>query len=583
MAANPVSERSWRFGSFELDARSRDLHEGTRRVRLPEQPFEILRMMLERCGQVVTRDELRERLWPAGTFVDFEHSLNAAVKRLRAALGDDADNPRFVETVPRRGYRFIGELGDAGAPAGVPDTPRVRLAVLPFADLGSDGGRDHFSDGLTDETISQLGRLCRGRIGIVSSHSVMAFKGATCGAREIGAALRADYLLEGSVRREGERVRITARLVASSADAHLWVETYERRLADCLSVQTEVAARIARSLALELAPEQGSPSGASPDASAYQAYLKGRYHWQRTADSGAEQALHFFQEAIDRDPTFAPAWAGLATVHVLRAEHYHEPPRLALDRARDAAEQALHLDPGLAAGHQAMADVRRMLLWDVRGAADGYRQAITLNPSFEGARAAYAKLLATLGRFSQAIREADVGRDLDPRCLTMNTVAAWVRYVAGDLDTAVDLCRHNLEMDESYAGARRLLGAALLAGNQSKEALRVLEGAADSARDLIAVAWLAHAQANLGRRAAALDTVTTLERAADGRYLPPFHLALIRVGLGDLDQAFAALARACDDREPAIANVAIDPRFGPLRADPRYADLAARLNLSGHP
>lgn len=583
MALNTDVNAPLRFGSFELDVRSRELREGARRVRLQEQPFEILRMMLERRGHVVTRDEFRERLWPAGTFVDFEHSLNAAVKRLRAALGDDADSPRFVETVPRRGYRFMGDLGDPEVPGGTTGTPRVRLAVLPFADLGSDDDRDHFSDGLTDEMISQLGRLCRGQIGIVSSHSSMAFKGTTCGAREIGVALRADYLLEGSVRREGERIRITARLVASTADVHLWVETYERHLADCLSVQTEVAARIAQSLAMELVPEQRPSLRAASDALAYQAYVKGRYHWQRTADTGAAQARLFFQEAIDRDHTFAAAWAGLAAVHVLRAEHYHELPRLALEKAREAAEHALQLDPGLAAGYQAMADVERMLLWDRRAARTGYVRAIALNPSLEGARAGYAKLLANEGRFAQAIREADTGRELDPRCLTMNTVSAWVRYVAGDIDTAADLCRHTLEMDESYAGARRLLGAALLASNRRKEAVHVLEGGAQSGRDLVSTSWLAHAYAITERRDAALDLLTVLDRTGSDRYVPPFHLALAHVGLGDLDQAFIELARACEDREPAIANVAIDPRFAPLRADPRYSELAARLGLSSHP
>jgi TolB-like protein/Flp pilus assembly protein TadD len=578
MAVNTEVDGTVRFGSFELDVRSRELREGARRVRLQEQPFEILQMMLERRGQVVTRDELRERLWPAGTFVDFEHSLNAAVKRLRAALGDDADSPRFVETLPRRGYRFIGDIDEGPAPAGMPETPRVRLAVLPFAEL-SDGEFDHFSDGLTDEMISQLGRLFRGRIGVVSSHSSMAFKGSSSSAREIGVALRADYLLEGSVRREGERVRVAARLVASAADAHLWADTYERHLTDCLSVQTEVAARIARSLAMELLPEQRTSMRPARDAAAYQAYVKGRYHWQRTADTGAEQALVFFEEAIDRDPSFAPAWAGLATVHVLRAEHYHEPPRQALEKARGAAERSLQLDSALAAGHQALGDVRRLLLWDLGGARDAYVQAIALNPSFEGARASYAKLLATLGRFAAAIREADMGRELDPRCLTMNTVAAWARYVAGDIDTAVELCRHNLEMDETYADARRLLGAALLAAGRRKEALRVLEGAVEAHRDPVSVAWLAHARAATGDAGLARDLLASLERPSGDHYVPAFHLALVHVGLGDLDRAFAALGRASDDREPSVANMAIDPRFAPLRADPRYRDCAARLGV----
>ncbi len=229
MEASTDTMRAVQFGTYELDIRARELRSGATRIRLQEQPFEILRMMLERAGHVVTREEFRHRLWPAGTYVDFEHSLNAAVKRLRAALGDDADNPTFVETLPRRGYRFIAPLGQSSVPVAAvpaPPAPRLRLAVLPFADLmTADAAQEYFSDGLTEEMIAQLGSLCRGRIGVLARWSSMAFKGTTCRAREIGEALRADYLLEGSVRREGDRVRITARLIETVEETHLWSET----------------------------------------------------------------------------------------------------------------------------------------------------------------------------------------------------------------------------------------------------------------------------------------------------------------------------------------------------------------------
>ncbi len=220
-----------RFGSFELDVRSRELRSGTVCVRLQEQPLEILRLMLQRPGDVVTRDELRQRLWPEGTFVDFEHSLNAAIKRLRAALGDDADKPTFIETVPRRGYRFIGSVPSQSANSAAPASaasPRLRLVVLPFSNLSDDSSQEYFSDGLTEELIAQLGPLCRGQVGIIARWSSMFFKGSLQRAREIGEALNAEYLLEGSTRRDGSRVRITARLVEAATEAHLWSETYER-------------------------------------------------------------------------------------------------------------------------------------------------------------------------------------------------------------------------------------------------------------------------------------------------------------------------------------------------------------------
>ncbi len=257
--ASTGADNPLRFGSFALDVRSRELRNGAMAaVRLQEQPFEILRMLLERRGDVVTRDELHRRLWPRGTFVDFDHSLNAAVKRLRAALGDDAERPRFVETLPRRGYRFIGPLAeDATQVQGMPvAVPRVRMAVLPFTNLSTGSGHGSFVDGLTEEMIAQLGQLFRGRLGVISRSSSMMFRDGGRRARDIGQALRVDYLLEGSVRRDVDRVRIVARLVETVGETDLWVETYDSRLNNrLLTVQKDVAERIARSLAVELLPD----------------------------------------------------------------------------------------------------------------------------------------------------------------------------------------------------------------------------------------------------------------------------------------------------------------------------------------
>jgi len=251
------SDGALRFGAFELDEQARELRTGTTRIRLQDQPFEILRLLLRRPGEIVTREELRRQLWPDGTYVDFEHSLNAAVKRLRAALGDDADNPRFVETLPRRGYRFVAP---AAAPAAdtqltQPRAARVRLAVLPFSNLG-DERHEYFGDGLHEELISQLGGLCRGRIGVLARWSSVVFKGTPLRARDVGEALRADYLLEGSVRHEADRVRVTARLIEAAGETQLWAEVYDRHLTHSLTVQSDVASQIARALAAELVPDE---------------------------------------------------------------------------------------------------------------------------------------------------------------------------------------------------------------------------------------------------------------------------------------------------------------------------------------
>jgi TolB-like protein/DNA-binding winged helix-turn-helix (wHTH) protein/lipoprotein NlpI len=575
-----------RFGSFELDVRSRELRTGAARVRLQEQPFEILCMMLERPGAVVTRDQLRQRLWPDGTFVDFEHSLNAAVKRLRAALGDDADNPRFVETLPRRGYRFIAAL--APEPGDGPGDGVPRVAVLPFSNLSDEGSQEYFTDGLTEEMIAQLGQQSRGRIGVIARWSSMVFKGSSQGSREIGQALRAQYLLEGSVRREGDRVRITARLVEASSETHLWAETYERHLTDCLSVQADVAARIAQSLALELVPGQPlGVQGASTSASAYQEYLKGRYLWNnpddegdRTRESALDRSLASFTEALRIDPRFAPAHAMVARVHIARAEYYLEPPRAALEAARSSAKRALELEPGLAEGFLALGDVRRMLEWDWRGAESAYTQSIALNPSQENAHRRYGAMLVAVSRWPEAVREAERAQELDPLCLVVATSAAWVRYLTGDYEAAMEHCRRTIDMDPRHLMAHRMLAAASLQAGRAPHALEVLAAAhAAAPRDPVAAAWLAHARAVTGDRTGAMDLLAALRRLDRKQYLPPYHLALVHVGLGDADRAFAALEQATVDADPALGCVAVDPRFEPVRSDPRYARLVDLLGL----
>jgi TolB-like protein/tetratricopeptide (TPR) repeat protein len=560
-----------RFGPYELDPHARELRSASGRVRLQDQPFEILQLLLAQPGHVVTRDQIRERLWPAGTFVDFEHSLNAAVKRLRAALGDDAECPRYVETVPRRGYRFVACLsGEEPEPV----SHHVRLAVLAFSNLSADRDRDYFSDGLTEEMTAKLGQVCGGQVGIISSHSAMQFRNSPLSVEEIGQKLRADYVLMGSVRWEGERVRITARLVKTSNETQLWSEMYDRHLTDCLDVQSEVAARIARSLATELVPP-AAPAATPPDAAAYQSLLKGRYYWRKTADTGVMQALSYYEEALSLDQTFAAAHAGVARVHILRAEFYHEMPRLALEKAREAAECAHRLAPNLTDAHLTHADLTRYLYRDTDQSRGSYKRAVALNPSHEGARIGYAKMLAAVGEFPQAAREADRARELDPMCLTANATAAWVRYLGGDYDTAVSLCRDTLEMDNDYVWANRLLGGALLASGRRNEAMRTLERVVEShSRDPLSLAWLAYARTVTGDRVHALDLLEHLQRLAAERYVSPYHLAIVHFGLGNLEATCKALRQAEQDRDPMLANLNVDPRLSELRQRP---DLVASV------
>ncbi len=574
----------FRFGRFEIDSRTRELRKDGVRLRLQEQPFALLALMLERPGELLTRDELRDRLWPDGTFVDFEHGLNAAVKRLRAVLGDSADRPRFVETLHRRGYRFIASVErvnghGAFAPAPSGDVRR-RLAVLPFTTLGEATVPDSFASGLTEELVTQLGRVCADRLGIIARSSCMRVQRADRTAREIGTALRAEYLLEGTVRTDAGRVRITAQLIEAQGETQLWADSYDSPLADSLLVQCDVATRIVRAVAVELLPDRApAPSKGTRRLDAHQAYLKGRYYWHRPGEEGLRECLGFYQQALALDPQFAGAYAALARATVAAAEYYLRPPVEAYNAAEFAAGRALALDDSESEAYTALAEVRRARDWNWDGADQAFRTALTVNPSNEGARRLYGVFLASRGQTGQAATMTDVACELDPLCLVSNTGAAWVRYVSGDYADVVDRCRHTIDMAAGFPAPHRLLAAALVQMGDARAAVRHLESTAGIHWEPPTLACLAHALAVGGDRPRALDVLARLDALSPERYVSRYHAAIAWTGAGDYDRAFSALSCACDERDPALMLVTTEPRFAPLREDERYAALVERLGL----
>jgi TolB-like protein/Tfp pilus assembly protein PilF len=583
VTADPPIKEGFRFGRFALDVRARELRKDGGRIRLQDQPFEVLIMLLRQPGEVIARDDLRLRLWPNGTFVDFEHGLNAAVKRLRAAIGDNAERPRFIETLHRRGYRFIADveridLADPGPARHSLSAPR--LVVLPFSDLGEKNGPGYFSEGLTEEMITQLGRRFAGRLGVLARHSSMLVQRNARTARDIGQTLSADYLLEGTVRREADRVRITARLIETRSEMQLWADSYERDFCDCFLVQSEVAMEIAHSLALELIPESAAPPKiGTPDVEAHQAYLKGRYHWNKAGGDGLPEAIRHYEAALTLAPGFASAHSALARAHVAAADYYVREPRAALEAGRVSALRALQLEPTDADAHLVLAEVARSVDWDWGRAEEGYRRALACNPSSEAAHRLYGLFLALRGRHREATGAAGRACELDPLCLVVNTSAAWVRYLGGAFQAAIDLCTHTLGMDAAFAPAHRVRAAALLQLDRAEEAVAVLEGV-PGRRDPIAVAWLAHALGTQGHQKRAQTELEHLGPVAADQYVSPYHVALGWVAIGDIDQAFQLLNRACEDRDPSVVNLAAEPRWAPVRSDGRYRQLVGRLGLS---
>jgi TolB-like protein/tetratricopeptide (TPR) repeat protein len=577
-----MSRQMARFDQFEVDLHSHELRKGGVRVRLQDQPFQILTMLLDRAGDVVTREEIRERLWPDGTFVDFEHSMNAAIKRLRAALGDTAESPRFVETLHRRGYRFIPTVEQPDVPGRIvdvsPSTSRPRLVVLPFANLGTDTP-DYFSDGLTEEMIMQLGRRCANRLGVLARTSSMLYKNVVRGASDIGEALRADYLVEGSVRREGDRVRITAQLIETKGETHLWADSYDRTMADCLAVQTEVATEIATALAMELLPTPAQEWTGTHHPGAYQAFLRARFNWNKSADSGLEDAITGYDESIALDSSFGKAYSGRARARLALCDYYRVEPKGALEAARADARRALEIDPGDAEAHLVIGEVERTLDWNWSGAEAAYRAALAANPNNEAAHRYYAVFLAARGR-DEAVVLGDRACALDPLCLVVTSAAATVHYLRGDYQPAIRRFSQVLGMEPRHVVARRGLASCLVQLGKFDEAIDLLTSHERVRQDPVAKAWLGHALAAAGSKTAAEKILCELLGTQGRRFVPAFHLAVLFAGLGDIDAAFQHLERACDARDPSLDTVGVEPRFQVLRGDRRYQHLLERLKLA---
>src|SRR5437868_2698416 len=363
-SAHP-SRGAVRFGVFEVDLRAGELRKRGVKIKLQDQPFQILQILLERSGEVVTSEELRGMSWPAHTFVDFDQGLNNAIKRLRESLSDSPDNPRFIETVPRHGYRFIGNLGAT--------TGRIKsLAVLPLENLSRDPEQDYFAEGLTEALITTLAKIRDLRV--VSRTSAMQYKGIHKPVREIARELGVDSIVEGAVLRSGHRVRITAQLIDAPKETHLWAESYERDMRDVLALQTEVAQAIARQIRIKLTPIDEARLGAAPEVKpeAYESYLKGCYHWN--GHYGIRKAIPFFEEAIGIDPTYASAYAGLADCYSALMAWGQVSPNDGCVKAKVLALKALALDGTLAQAHTSLA-LATMYEYDFSGAEREFERA----------------------------------------------------------------------------------------------------------------------------------------------------------------------------------------------------------------
>jgi len=579
-----------RFGTFEVDFRTGELRKNGLKVKLHTQPIAILELLLERPGEIVTREELRQRLWGSETFVDFEQGLNKAINKLREALGDQADNPRYIETMPRRGYRFVGQVtlphpvlavipkppkeqtskalpiaiavACAIVIAGVvywaaarrfaarpSPSPRVMLAVLPFQNLSGDNNEDYFADGLTEEMISQLGQLQPSRLGVIARTSAMRYKNTKETIAQIGRELGVGYVLEGSVRHAGSRVRITAQLIQSGDQTHLWAESYDATVTDILKVQTEIAQRITGSLQLELIPERASSSATARfDPEAYRKYLLGLEEFRSGTREGESKAIQDLRDAIAADPGNARLYAALGSIYA--ASHtYFKSPAEVMPQAKEAAQRALELDSNLAGAHATLGYVSLFFDWDWVRAEAEYHRALDLNPSLPDAQLGYAAYLATLGHFDEAVSRIRQADSVDPLATESRADALWIYYFSGRLPETVTEAQKTIELEPRAGLPYAMLALAYADQGQHEKAAGAAENAvrfADDSPSVVATA--ASALARAGQVDKAKQVLEHALELARTRYVCRFIVAGVYADLGENQQAFDSLDLAFRQR-----------------------------------
>ena len=635
MATSAQSPNRLRFDNFEVDLRSGELRKHGARLRLQDQPFQVLRVLLERRGEIVTRDELKQTLWPAETFVDFDDGLNTAVKKIRDLLGDSAEQPRYIETIPRRGYRFMGLIeqpspvhatGPVAAPDAQPalpspppkpaawwraaparyaavgvlalvvvlvgvdvggwrarlighaEVPRIEsLAVLPLANLSRDPEQDYFADGMTETLIANLAQVKALRV--ISRTSVMHYKGTSKTVPEIARDLNVDAVIEGTVQRSGNRVRVTAHLIRVQTNASEWAKIYERDSQDVLMMQSELAQAIVSEVRVRLTPQErqhlASVRAINPDA--YDAYLLGNYHSSKRSPASLAKGIEYFQEAIRIDPSYAQAYAGLAYAFVERDIWGGLGIGKTSDQIRANTLTALELDGNLAEAHDLLGRIHFQYDWDWQGTEAEYKRAIELNPNLALSYVDYAYFLQAMGRHQEALAAAHRAVELDPLSAQNICDEGRILYRARQYEKGVARYQRALELEPGYLPALSRIPEAYEQLGNYGEALAYLKKWQQAAGDRRIGLWpLAEIYARMGKRREAVDVLRTIEK--EGIPANDYWLAGIYSALGDRDRAIAALERGVQTHS-FLPFVFVDPQLDPLRSDPRFQQLLRRVGL----
>jgi adenylate cyclase len=576
-----------RFGAFELDPESGELRKQGLKVRLQEQPFQILQILLEHPGKVVTREELQQRIWSSDTFVDFDHGVYNAIKKLREALGDSADNPRYIETLSRRGYRFIapvnGPASEPGGSAPAAAAPQDSIAVLPFLNLSADPENEFFADGITEEIINALAQI--EQLHVVARSSAFSFKGKHIDLRIIGEQLNVRTILEGSVRRAGDHLRITAQLVNVTDGYHLWSERYDLEMKDIFEVQDEIARSIAERLRVSLEGKREEPlvRAATKNLEAYELYLKGRALLSKRG-SAIPHALACFRRAVALDSEYALAWAGLADSYTVIGYYGLARPEVSMPKGAEAARRSVALDPSLAEGHSALAMSCLLYEWDLAKAEREFLCAIELNPRYIQPRCWYALfyLQLAIGRATEGIEHARLAVESDPLSGYANAILGLTCSAAGRYTEAVEICERAVGLDAESFLARFSLHWALRFSGRFEESVAVGELAlAMSGRHPWAMTALAMTFAEWGKPADAQAVYAEMMARARRCYVQPCQLAIAATAAGMQDEAIRHSREAFEIRDPfcRIHFSKYWPDSARLRADPRFGEMLLEFRL----
>jgi len=619
---------------LELDLRRYELRRGSSVLKLEKIPIELLILLVERRDQLVVREEIIARLWGKDFFLDTEQGINTAIRKIRLTLGDDPNEPRFLQTVVGKGYRFVGPITIVGAAPALPRVtapipateeettqlsrsnpvpprkliasfaglivlgasiiafryfdlsrwlprPRVHsIAVLPLKNLSGNLADQYFADGMTDELITNLAKISALRVS--SYTSVSQYKTTSKPLPQVAQELQVDGIVEGSVLRSGDQVRITAQLIYAPRDQHLWAEEYQRYLRDVLYLQREVARDIAEQVRVTLTPNERTrlATAGAVDPVAYESYLRGRSFWNQRSEASLLKAIDQFNKAIVGDPAYAAAYSGLADCYTTLGYLSYLDPLDAFPRARDAAGKALELDPSLAEAHASLAYYNLYHAWNWTESENEFKKAIELNPNYATAHDWYSYYLTAMGRFDEAWKEVNRAHELDPLSVTISTDIGFNRYYRRSYDEAINQLRATLVISPKFPLAHLWLGRAYQQKKMYSEAIDEFNKT-DAALPgwVVTIAGMGHAYGEWGHQTEAKQMLVRLNQMAREKYVTPYGIALVYAGLGDKDQAFAWLNKAVAGRSHWLVWLNRDPRFDRLRSDPRFDDLKKRVGL----